>query len=84
MVSLPYPASCLSLYTLLELIHTTPHNLLFIYNHSSHMLMSDTSSSEGEFAFLANAPLADSALETEDFREGLKPTRGNAREDSMI
>lgn len=48
------------------------------------MLMSDTSSSEGEFAFLANAPLADSALETEDFREGLKPTRGNAREDSMI
>ena len=48
------------------------------------MLMSDTSSSEGEFAFLANALLADSALEIEDFREGLKPTRGNAREDSMI
>lgn len=48
------------------------------------MLMSDTSSSEGEFALLANPPLADSALETEDFREGLKPTRGNAREDSMI
>ena len=48
------------------------------------MLMSDTSFSKGEFAFLANAPLADSALETEDFTEGVKPTRGNAREDSMI
>lgn len=48
------------------------------------MLMSDTSSSEGEFVLLANAPLADSTLEIEDFGEGLKPTRGNAREDSMI
>lgn len=85
MVSLPHPASCMSLYTLLELIlHRTPHDLLFIYNHSSYMLMSDTSSSEGEFVLLANAPLADSTLEIEDFGEGLKPTRGNAREDSMI
>jgi len=75
----------MSSYTLLELIlHRTLDNLLFIYNHSSHMLMSDTSFSKGEFAFLANAPLADSALETEDFTEGVKPTRGNAREDSMI
>lgn len=48
------------------------------------MLMSDTSSSEGEYAFLANASLADSAVKIEDFREGLKPTRGNAQEDSMI
>lgn len=48
------------------------------------MLMSDTSSAEGEFVLLASAPLADSTLETEDFGEGLKPTRGNAREDSMI
>lgn len=46
--------------------------------------MSDTSSSEGEFAFLANASLADSALKIEDFKEGLKQMRGNAREDSMI
>lgn len=46
--------------------------------------MSDTSSSEGEFAFLANVSLADSALKIEDFREGLKQMRGNAREDSMI
>lgn len=48
------------------------------------MLMSDTSSSEGEYAFLANASLADSAVKIEDSREGLKPTRGNAQEDSMI
>lgn len=37
---------------------------------------------EGESVLLAN--LADSGLETEDFREGLKPVRGNAREVSMI
>lgn len=33
--------------------------------------MSDVSSSEGEFAFLANAPLADSALEAENFKGGI-------------
>lgn len=46
--------------------------------------MNDTSSSEGEFAFLANPSLADSALKIEYFREGLKQMRENAQEDSMI
>lgn len=85
MVSLPYPVTCMSLHTLLEFIlHRTQNNFLFIYNHPSHILMSDTSSSEGEFASLASASLADSALKIEDFREGLKQMRGNAREDIMI
>lgn len=85
MLSLSYPESCMSLYTFLELIlHRTQNILLFIYNHPSHMLMSDTSSSEGEFPFLANAALANSALKLEAFREGLKQMRGNAQEDSMI
>lgn len=67
----------LSLYTLLELIlHRTRHNL-FIYNHSSHTLISDTSSSEREIAFLANAPLADTELEAENFKGG---TEANKRE----
>lgn len=83
MVPLPYPVSCMSLHTLLELILHRTQNNLFIYNHPSHIL-SDSSSSEEEFAFVANASLADSALKIEDFREGLKQMRGNAWEDSTI